>query len=429
MTIEQAIPLAIGIITFLVTGTDFLVRKWIQKHRDETIKDLTDKRSAVEVRSHQLDTDLAAARLTLVDVTREPDVATAEVGTLLAANREQSTRIAELDAEVTRLAQSQEDLTRTQRTHDNRIRRALELEGAIWTQPVMTGTRPFRPLAERRTPIVSVLNLKGGVGKTTLTAYLGWALAHRGYRVLLVDLDLQGSLSSLFYPADELARLAREGHLLQHYLADVTRRKGVRLLDYALPVPQLNPRSRLVATTDRLAYAELSQTVRWLLRVGGTARQWNGRHDGRMILRRALHAAGLSRRFDVVLLDCLRRGTHRHSSNRGYRIRARLPRRSRAVGYEFGGHAGPGGTPTGSPSTQEARGRPEEDRSVERRFTERGRPGPGMHPARQRGLGGDRKRPPIPATDSRWVAIRSLLGSELHYTSVLHLTFGQERVG
>jgi cellulose biosynthesis protein BcsQ len=305
MTIEQTIPFVIGVTTFLVTGADFLVRKWLQKHRDETIKDLTDKRSAAEGLAHQLRADLAAAEQAVTKVTDERDESRAEVSALREENRSQTAQIEELRAGVSGLAGEQERLRSEQRTHENRIRRALELEGAIWTQPVMAGTRPFRPLSDRRTPIVSVLNLKGGVGKTTLTAYLGWALARRGYRVLLVDLDLQGSLSSLFYPADELARLAKdEGHLLQHFLSDVIRKKGIKLLDYALPIPQLNASSRLVATTDKLAYAELSQTVRWLLRVGGTNRQWNGRHDGRMILRRALHAKGLYQKFDVILLDC-----------------------------------------------------------------------------------------------------------------------------
>lgn len=172
----------------------------------------------------------------------------------------------------------------------------------------MADTPPFRPLVERRTPIISVLNLKGGVGKTTLTAYLAWALSARGYRVLLVDLDLQGSLSSLFLRNDELARLGKAGALLQHFLAGVGKKAGGEekrgLLDFAVPVPQLDPHSRLIAASDKLAYAELSQSVRWLLRVGGTTQNWNGRHDGRMILRRALHARGLYKKFDVILLDC-----------------------------------------------------------------------------------------------------------------------------
>lgn len=42
--------------------------------------------------------------------------------------------------------------------------------------------------------IISVLNQKGGVGKTTSTLNLGAALAETGARVLLIDLDLQRDL-------------------------------------------------------------------------------------------------------------------------------------------------------------------------------------------------------------------------------------------
>jgi chromosome partitioning protein len=50
--------------------------------------------------------------------------------------------------------------------------------------------------------IVSVINYKGGVGKTTLTANLGAELAFRRKRVLLLDLDAQASLTFSFMSPD-----------------------------------------------------------------------------------------------------------------------------------------------------------------------------------------------------------------------------------
>lgn len=56
---------------------------------------------------------------------------------------------------------------------------------------------------------LAVVNQKGGVSKTTLTAHLAYAAVEAGLRVLLVDLDKQGSLSQSFEPTSDQA-----GHML-----------------------------------------------------------------------------------------------------------------------------------------------------------------------------------------------------------------------
>jgi chromosome partitioning protein len=43
--------------------------------------------------------------------------------------------------------------------------------------------------------VIAVVNQKGGVGKTTTTVNVGHALARRGHRVIVVDLDPQGHLA------------------------------------------------------------------------------------------------------------------------------------------------------------------------------------------------------------------------------------------
>lgn len=68
------------------------------------------------------------------------------------------------------------------------------------------GPRRYVPHRRGREPlqILSVMNFKGGSGKTTTAAHLAQFLAFRGYRVLAIDLDPQASLSTLFGHQPEL---------------------------------------------------------------------------------------------------------------------------------------------------------------------------------------------------------------------------------
>lgn len=56
---------------------------------------------------------------------------------------------------------------------------------------------PWRP-AGLPAKMLAVANFKGGVGKTSTCAHLAMSAALDGYRVLVIDLDSQGSMTSIF---------------------------------------------------------------------------------------------------------------------------------------------------------------------------------------------------------------------------------------
>lgn len=66
--------------------------------------------------------------------------------------------------------------------------------------------RKYQPLRGpgEHLQVISVVNFKGGSGKTTTAAHLAQSLVLRGYRVLAVDLDPQASLSALLGVQPEL---------------------------------------------------------------------------------------------------------------------------------------------------------------------------------------------------------------------------------
>ena len=183
---------------------------------------------------------------------------------------------------------------------EKHLRRIQKLKGKLIDAKALQKVPKFRPLAERKRAIISVLNLKGGVGKTTVTANLGGALARRGYRVLLVDLDLQGSLSGLMLDGADLNGRTKNKLLLQDFFNAASNDHFTKLSRYTAPVPVAIAGGQgslsIVPCSDSLAYAELNLSLSWLLK--------RGKRDPRLLLRKALHLIGDNEKYDIVLLDC-----------------------------------------------------------------------------------------------------------------------------
>lgn len=121
---------------------------------------------------------------------------------------------------------------------------------------------------------IAIINQKGGVGKTATAANLGAALAQRGQRLLLIDMDPQGHLTTHFGMDDE----ARGAGIYEVLTKELPLRSAIR---------PYSPTISIVPAQIDLAVAEteLVSTV--------------GRE---MILRDVL--ASHTWPFDTVLLDC-----------------------------------------------------------------------------------------------------------------------------
>ncbi len=75
-------------------------------------------------------------------------------------------------------------------------------------------------MTQRGKPIVAVVNMKGGVGKTTLSANVFYELSRaRKKRVLLVDFDPQFNLSQLLFKATAYDQLKASGMTLWNVMA------------------------------------------------------------------------------------------------------------------------------------------------------------------------------------------------------------------
>ena len=77
-------------------------------------------------------------------------------------------------------------------------------------------------MAEKATVTIAFTNNKGGSGKTTTCANLGYSLSLLGKRVLLVDGDMQLNLSLSYFDEDRVLELAAGEKNLYNGICRVT---------------------------------------------------------------------------------------------------------------------------------------------------------------------------------------------------------------
>jgi len=171
---------------------------------------------------------------------------------------------------------------------------------------------PYRP-KDLPAKMVAVANFKGGVGKTSTAAHLAMSAALDGYKVLVIDLDSQGSMTSIFGGKVEdewqtvfplLARHYAE-HLRTENQARVARGDAPVALDETLSESlDVTPKSLvqkthwpnidLIGAQLNLYWAEFQIPV-WRMAARGW-KLWDA-------LTESLDAGGLLDEYDVIFLD------------------------------------------------------------------------------------------------------------------------------
>jgi chromosome partitioning protein len=89
-------------------------------------------------------------------------------------------------------------------------------------------------------PVVSVINYKGGVGKTTVVANLAGELAYRGKKVLMMDMDPQASLTFSFVKPDYWQSTLSTGGTILDWYQSFDSKSPLALESLVMTPPQVN---------------------------------------------------------------------------------------------------------------------------------------------------------------------------------------------
>ena len=159
---------------------------------------------------------------------------------------------------------------------------------------------------------ISIINFKGGVGKTTLAFHLGTGLAryYDGKKVLLVDVDHQSSLSVICLGTDQWDECSQEKRTINEVFRLFVGRSvmpndgsivvkhpmsGKGLRDY---IPAHYRSMDLVPANLELDNLEIELTASY--HGDGTNSEWNKR----TLICRWIEEAGIDDLYDYIIFDC-----------------------------------------------------------------------------------------------------------------------------
>ncbi len=136
-------------------------------------------------------------------------------------------------------------------------------------------------VSKKNTTVLCFANNKGGSGKSTTCANVGYSLAQQGKRVLLLDGDMQLNLSLSFFPEEEVLAMAQGEKNLYHAI-----REQKPLTDYIVPTAYEN--LDLIPSSTLMSGIEYELFTKW---------------QREFILQKCLQPVRDSGEYDYILID------------------------------------------------------------------------------------------------------------------------------
>nr|WP_053217028.1 AAA family ATPase [Virgibacillus senegalensis] len=158
--------------------------------------------------------------------------------------------------------------------------------------------------------VISVMNYKGGVGKTTLTANIAAEMAKTGMEVLLVDLDPQANLTLSFISIEQWQNLDRLERTVKHwYDAYLDKDEDMSLKDLIISPPMVNSRLDTDPESGRIdlicSHLELINVDMELSsRLGGNTDRTIRSNYLRVLTRLKNKLDEIKGEYDVIIIDC-----------------------------------------------------------------------------------------------------------------------------
>jgi chromosome partitioning protein len=154
--------------------------------------------------------------------------------------------------------------------------------------------------------IISVINYKGGVGKTTLTANLAGELSNRGHKVLMIDLDPQASLTFSFIRPEEWRKDFASEKTIKNWFKPTKKDEHLRFSDLILTpsrvTPFINKKGKLDLISSHLELINVDLELATLL---GGANLEQAKQNFLKVHRKLVNGIEqLEDNYDIILIDC-----------------------------------------------------------------------------------------------------------------------------